>query len=480
MATRTDVRVAWSLSPRVVTVDAPSTSISIQDLHDTLRILEQRPTNLVYPSLISSAGKENLGSGVSVGITSTLRNAQLAFAARKVWTSTGTITTTDATGRVLVDTGATFQTDGVKPGAWVVNLTDGSICTVLTVDSQQQITTDVLGGGTGNAFTLNDLYKILNVVQVEANGGNLVAIDSIGADISAILPTAGTQVVRTSSSSATLQELQDIQYSSFNGGVTYDPTSPYSGTAYPIGTPRQPVNNLTSAKFILNTRGFTTIFIVGNAVIDNDGDYSSIVFIGESKTRSEVTISSGANVTACEFYNCTINGTLDGNVRLKDCCVQDVTYVDGYIEKCVLGPGTITLSGINTATFLDCWCGVGTSHPTIDMGGTGSALIMRGYSGGIIVTNKSGTDAVRIDLNSGHVVLTDTVTNGPIEIRGVGTLDDSSTGSPTITTDGLINPTSVSDKVWAKPEVELTTGAGNMLTRIDKTAGDNQALILAG
>lgn len=128
MPARSDVIVNWNSSPRVITVLAPSSTISIQDLLDTCREAEDDLPNLVYSSLASAAGKENLGGGVSVGITLTLLNAVLAFEAR---------------------VGPTY-------------------------------------------------------VQCRVGGGNLVAIDEFGSDLSPIAPTAFTQVLTTASSSATI------------------------------------------------------------------------------------------------------------------------------------------------------------------------------------------------------------------------------------------------------------------------------------
>jgi len=82
MAFRGDITVDWSVSPRIITVASPSTEIVIQDLHDTLRTLEAQSSGMDEAPIISSAGKESLGGGVAVGLTSTLLNAQLAFEAR--------------------------------------------------------------------------------------------------------------------------------------------------------------------------------------------------------------------------------------------------------------------------------------------------------------------------------------------------------------------------------------------------------------
>ena len=128
MAVRTDVTVDFSVSPRIITVASPSTAITVQDLHDTLRTIEARLRNMDDPKLIASAGKEDLGGGLSVGITSTLQNAKLAFAARP---------------------GPTF-------------------------------------------------------VQCKVSGGNLVAVDDVGAVIDPIQTTAFTQVILFNSTQAAL------------------------------------------------------------------------------------------------------------------------------------------------------------------------------------------------------------------------------------------------------------------------------------
>lgn len=216
-----------------------------------------------------------------------------------------------------------------------------------------------------------------------------------------------------------------IEYSSFGGGVTLDQYNvtgkAAAGTSYPIGTPRAPSNNLTDVMTIATENGFGTIFIIGNANIGSGGDYSGMIFLGESQTKTVVTIEPSANVTNCEFYSAHVDGILDGNAKLKDCVIEDLTFVTGYIEQCVISPGSIVLGGNADAHFLDCWSGVpGEETPVIDMGGSGQSLSMRNYNGGIRLINKTGLDKVSIDLNSGQVIVDDTVVAGTIVLRGVG------------------------------------------------------------
>jgi len=73
-----------------------------------------------------------------------------------------TVTGGSGTTTILTDTDAAvnFVTGKVKPGDIVRNVTDGSVATVVTVDSASQITTTGLTGGTDNTFTNTDTYNI--------------------------------------------------------------------------------------------------------------------------------------------------------------------------------------------------------------------------------------------------------------------------------------------------------------------------------
>ena len=82
MAVRPDISVDWAASPRVITVLAPSTSLSLQDLVDTCRGLEMDPVHFEEDHLIDASGKDQIDVGVYVGITACLRNAVVSFEAR--------------------------------------------------------------------------------------------------------------------------------------------------------------------------------------------------------------------------------------------------------------------------------------------------------------------------------------------------------------------------------------------------------------
>lgn len=86
MAYRPEVWIDFDSSPRVIWVGSPTTTITVQDIVDTVHTLEAEPTNMSFPKLIDTAGKSFLyNDGTNnyyTGIVLTLLNAKVAFAAR--------------------------------------------------------------------------------------------------------------------------------------------------------------------------------------------------------------------------------------------------------------------------------------------------------------------------------------------------------------------------------------------------------------
>lgn len=86
MAIRDDISVDWAASPRIITVAAPSTELTMQDLYDTLRSLAADTGAIDEPEITDGDGKKFLGSGRYTGLTVTLLNAKVCFGERTEWT----------------------------------------------------------------------------------------------------------------------------------------------------------------------------------------------------------------------------------------------------------------------------------------------------------------------------------------------------------------------------------------------------------
>lgn len=211
MAERADITVDWGQSPRIITVAAPSVALDAQDLVDTLRSntlpageADNSLENLDSDFIVDADGKT---AGV-VGITVILQNAQLAFEQRTGKPESGTVTTANTAGVRLIDSTSLFQTNGVLRNYIVLNAADGSHATVLKVISETELETTPLNGGTDNRYDLGDAYEVLEYESCTVSGGNLFAVDDVGADLDAILNTFGTNVVVEQSISPVAAPLQ--------------------------------------------------------------------------------------------------------------------------------------------------------------------------------------------------------------------------------------------------------------------------------
>ena len=298
----------------------------------------------------------------------------------------------------------------------MINFTDNSIADVYEVVNSTTLTTRTLVNGSSNTYDVTDNYQVFNIVQCSINGGNLVAEDDLGAQLSPVVPTAFTQIVRTAASSATLSESQDIQFASFNGGVSVDTTNGTSGTNFPAGTVRQPVNNFTDALSIASSRGLDKFFITGDCTL-TDLTFDSYVFEGQSTSRTLITVDSSASVIASEFTNATISGVLDGNSVIENGVAKNLNFIDGIVRNSGI-VGEITLSGSNILQLLDCYEGSQT-RPYINFNGGGTGLIVTNFNGAIGLKNKSGADSAFLDMSSGDIQINNDVASGTINLRGV-------------------------------------------------------------
>ena len=369
-----------TISGTIIEVDIAYTEVILQDLVTTIREWEDDLDNMEWPKIIDAAGKEELGGGVLVGITTTMRDAKLKFADR--------------------------------PGPdWVV-------CNV---------------GGGNLVATSGDLTTYVNPIE----------------------PSSYVTVTKTSSSSATLQELGTLQFSSFNGGVTIDVDNvsgkAESGTDFPAGTLQQPSSNLEDTIEIAEYRGLDTLYVLGNITFNGTDNINGYIVEGQSHIKTCICIKDDALTSGCEYKWATVSGTLDGNSVIQDCTITDLSYVEGQVRNCVL-QGNIYISGFSATNIINCWDGTANDQkPVIDMGGAGRDLTVAQYAGEMVIDNLTGDNSVAIDLVAGEIYLTSGVTSGHIDIRGVGHVNNGVGGNAVVNLDGVICRNCISNAVWEHP-----------------------------
>lgn len=425
MAIISGTTVAWQLSPRIITIPAPITEITIEDLQDTLLDLEQTEQGIVWPHLRNLSGGENLGGGTSVGFTMELQNAQIAFEARVNPKESGTATSTGT--NTLIDSTASFITNGVIPGAFIVNYDDKSFTTVISVDSETQITHQLLQKGSNNDWTIGDTYTVTNEIQCQVSGGNLVAVDTGGLEISPIFATVGTQILKTSSSSATTQNQESLEFSSFAGGVAIDTVNGTAGTEFPQGTREYPVNSIADAETIEHTRGLNKYFVLSSITLGSGDDFGGEFHIieGDSPTGSAITINAGANIPNIDWRNVYLNGILGLNSIIRESIIGSVTDANGFIYNCALiGPIVIN----NDLNIQGTWNApaVGDNEVIIDFNSLANTVSISGCQGNRFLFKNMVSGSELFIYGNAHVRFDNTNTTGHWHIYGGINIHDES------------------------------------------------------
>lgn len=280
---------------------------------------------------------------------------------------------------------------------------------------------------------------------------------------------------------STIQQLPEIEYASFNGGITVDAGNGVSGVAFPRGTPQMPVNNLVDALSIANTRGFKSIYVVGTLDLNTGLDYTRFTFKGSSHVNNRILVMESANTTGAVFRGLDVSGELDGGNELTNCIIENLVYVNGHIHDCGL-LGTIYLDGNADAVIDNCITIDPYNPPTINMGGSGQNLAMPKYSGIVTIANLSSNNFVGIGLNAGRVIIdSTTVTDGTIHVSGVGELVSENgvhlvtgewNGGVTIINECISNQ-SISNSVWdVSVNEHISSGSTGLALSEAQSAGN--------
>ncbi len=386
---RDDISIDWTVDPRVITVAAPSVELTMQDLVDTLRELEDDMINLSYDTIITASGKETLSSdGTKVGITAGLIRAKIGFEGR--------------------------------PGP------EWTLCSFI--------------------------------------GGNLVAYTdkTLDTQMEPINPTSFVSIKATSSSSATLQEQEALQYASYGGVVSVDVIDGISGTTYPAGNMEYPSNNVQDAVQIASDKGFTTISIRGDLTLTDGDDVRGLALVGVSHVNSVLVVEPAALCLETQFRSFNMSGTLDGNSEIVNCVVGDLEYFNGHIHDSFLN-GTITLTGDANAVIDDCAILSLLDTPVINCNDSAQNLVMTNWSGPLLLINSGVGNDIGLGCDAADIYIHESCTDGIIAISGTGSVLDNS-GPICYVINKIIDGSEMQNlKVLLEQLRPHHTGTGNMI-----------------
>jgi hypothetical protein len=309
------------------------------------------------------------------------------------------------------------------------------------------------------------VIEMINGYTVTFENG-AYAVNLIGANSNVGDVTNLNQVSVRSANAAGLISNAAIEYSSFNGGVTVDGINGVNGTVFPIGTPRVPVKTIQDAVLIAQFRGFSTLFIKGDLVLDTGDNVADYEIIGSATNKTFIQIADGAFVSGIEIKDATVEGIFDGKASFKQCVLLDISFVEAEMSECTLR-GTITLDGIGNTIIEDCRDGLllTSTSPTINFNGSGHNLAVRDYHGDLNIRNKTELGSVEINMNSGgRVTLEPTVTAGSLRLTGTLHLINNSTGAAIVNDSQVVYPDSL-QLVAFNQEVHISSANGNVGTK---------------
>lgn len=235
--------------------------------------------------------------------------------------------------------------------------------------------------------------------------------------------------------SAGLQDATSLQAASFQGHVTIDPINGTAGTTFPLGTQQNPVNNIVDAHDIAEERGLSRFLVANDLTLDATAVLADGYTFFAQKNGVVVTIQSAAVVTNCTFETIGVTGVLDSNNQFVSCEVFNASSLQASMINCGIS-GSLTLTG-GLTQLINCHSDVAGGgpgqYPTMNMGGSGSDLLVRDYSGGLAIENCADANAdVSIDVDSGRIIIDSTVTAGSITVRGIAEVTDNSTGTAVV------------------------------------------------
>lgn len=296
---------------------------------------------------------------------------------------------------------------------------------------------------TVGGVTLARVIALINEYTVTFEDGQY-AVNLVGANSNVADRVNVNQVSVRPSNSAGLIQTREIEHASFNDEVTIDAANGVAGTLYPTGTRVRPVNNLDDALLIAEVRGFNALRIVGDFTFGPTDVLDNLYIYGHYRLSGMVTVANGCSTAGTVFEYLGLKGALGGKVVLHRVGISAITGFSGVANTCVVN-GPVTLGGSSPVSFLNCYAGP--TITTIDMGGSGRALVVRAWAGPVTIKNLTGAEAVDIGVRGGVITLDSTIEAGAFILSGTGVLVNEAQSYTSLNTDGLVNPAIVADAV---------------------------------
>jgi len=244
--------------------------------------------------------------------------------------------------------------------------------------------------------------------------GNLYSDDGASPYTNAI---GGYNVMIISSVSSlvdsSIKQLPEIEYASYNGGITIDGINGTDSAEYPYGTPKFPCKTLANAFGIGTARGFFKVFLKSDLLLSHipDGLLMNIDLIGLGGYRAHSIIVDNVLATGCTVENVRVVGIAKpgSSVKLTNCDISNFENVAIIATDCFIQGGIYENTELSR-------CRVEGAIKITD-GGTfsGIGIVFEGDTSSIDCLNGSST--ISLDIDSGYVKILNVMHNCLLEFN---------------------------------------------------------------
>lgn len=281
---------------------------------------------------------------------------------------------------------------------------------------------------TGN-LTVAGVTSSSSKVQVLLGAGTVVLDSTITAGdflLSGVGKLINNATSVTSIDHSGLVSRESI-WTALGDSVYLDVDQGVAGTAFPLGTVGDPVNNIADALAIATENGLNRIVVSGQFVMTEDLTDLTIVsrdaFVGRNSFLDNVINLNGKAYTRVTFVGTVLTGAMVGDdVEFNSSYLVDVAGLTGEAFDCRI-EGSLVLGGY--------FSGVGFvvegDTTTVDFDSNPAAVFSADVASGyIFVTNMVAGSLLEVNLRGGELDLDgDTCTGGDFYAEGYGTLFDS-------------------------------------------------------
>lgn len=232
----------------------------------------------------------------------------------------------------------------------------------------------------------------------------------------------------SSSSSATNQNAESIQYASFWWAVNVDVNSWNSWIVFPTWNAEFPVNNIQDAVLIAQNRWFNIIKVFSDLTLDTWDNVTDFKMIGQSHVNTNLIINPWSICLRTAFSEFNLTGAMDWDSDIVSCIVWDIQYFNWHIHSSYLY-WTFTLWGTDDARIDDCKI-LNVANPvTITAWISWQDIMISNYSWRIILDNIIWSSNVWIWLDAWEVVINSNCTAWTIALSWNWDLTDNSNDS---------------------------------------------------